>query len=96
MSASTQKLIRGAQLGAVALSVLLSMLVGFMAQASTPDYRGLFLSLLPFAAVNATLIVFVCVSREKARIWIVTVPAILGFASYVEMACRVWFGFRLI
>jgi len=96
MSTSTHRLVRAARFGAVALSVLLSLVVGFMAQASAPDYRGLFLSLLPLAVVDTALIVFVCASREKAKIWMVSIPAILGFASYVELACRVLFGFRLI
>ena len=78
------------------LSVLLSLFVGFMAQASSPDYRRLFLSILPFAVVDAALIVFVCSAKERGKIWLVAVPAFLGFASYLEMACRVLFGFRLL
>ena len=78
------------------LSVLLSLFLGFMAQASSSDYRRLFLSILPFAVVDAALIVFVCTSNEKGKMWLVGIPAVLAFASYFEMACRVWFGFRLL
>jgi hypothetical protein len=74
------------------VSMLLSLFVGFIAQASSPDYRRLFLSILPFAVGDATLIVFVCASKEK----LVAVPAIVGFGSYAEMACRVVFGLRLL
>jgi hypothetical protein len=70
--------------------------MGFMAQASSPDYRRLFLSLLPFAAVDTALIVIAYASKEKRQIWLVSVPALLGFASYFEMACRVLFGIRLL
>jgi hypothetical protein len=78
------------------LSVLLSLFIGFFAQASTPNYRGLFLSILPFALADAALVVFVCSSKEKGKIWLVGIPAVLGFASYFEMACRVWLWFRLL
>jgi hypothetical protein len=82
--------------GAIALSVLLSLFVGFMAQASSPDYRQLFLTILPFAVVDIALIVFVRTAKEKGKILLVAVPAFLGFASYLEMACRVLLGFRIL
>jgi hypothetical protein len=85
-----------ARLGAVMVSMLLSVFVGFVAQVSSPDYRRLFLSILPFAVVDAALIVFVCASKEKGKVWLVAVPGFLGFASYFEMACRVIFGLRLL
>ena len=96
MSSSTTKLIRVGRSAAVVLSALLSLFVGLMAQVSSPDYRRLFLSILPFAVVDAALIVFVCASKKKGKIWLVSVPALLGFASYFEMACRVLLGFRLL
>jgi len=96
MNAFATRLVRAGRFGAVALSTLLSLLVGFMAQASAPDYRQLLLSILPFAVVDIALVVFVCASREKGKIWFVGVPAFIGFASYLEMACRVLFGFRLL
>ena len=96
MSASTFKIVRAGRFGAVAVSVLLSLFIGFIAQASSPDYRRLFLSILPFAVVDLVLIVFVFASKEKGKMWIVAGPAIVGFASYFEMACRVLLGFRLL
>jgi len=56
----------------------------------------LFLSILPFAAVDLALIVFVWTTKERGKKWLVAVSALLGFASYLEMACRVFFGIRLI
>ena len=96
LSSPATKPIQFVRFGAVVLSVLLSLSVGFMAQASSPDYRRLFLSILPLAAVDVALIVFVGTTREKGKIWLVAVPAFLGFASYLEMACRVLFGTRLL
>src|SRR6266853_4179875 len=95
MSRSTAKVLHVARLGAVMVSMLLSLFVGFIARASSPDYRRLFLNILPFAVADAALIVFVCASKEKGKVWLVAVPAVVGFASYAEMACRVMFGLRL-
>ncbi len=78
------------------LSVLLSIFIGFTAQASSPNYQRLFLSILPFAVVNAGLVFFITASKQKGKIWLCAVPAILGFASYAEMACRVILGIRLL
>ena len=96
MSSTTTKPLQFARFGAVVLSVPLSLFVGFLAQVSSPDYGRLFLTILPFAVVDVALIVFVGNKREKGKIWLVAVPAFLGFASYLEMACRVLFGFRLL
>ena len=84
------------RLGAVALSILLSVLVGFMAQAASPDYRRLFLAILPLAVINMGLLAFILVSKQKGKIWLAGVPGVLGFASYIEMACRVFLSFRLL
>jgi hypothetical protein len=78
------------------LSVLLSLFVGFMAQASSLDYRRLLLSILPLAVADVALIVFVWTAKDRGKTWLVAVPAFLGFASYLEMACRVLFGVRLL
>jgi hypothetical protein len=96
MSSSTTKPLQLVRFGAVVLSVLLSVIVGFMAQASSPDYRRLFLTILPLAVVDMVLIVFVWIAKERGKIWLVAVPAFLGFASYLEMACRVLLGVRLL
>jgi hypothetical protein len=67
MSSSTTKPLRFLRFGAVVLSVLFSLFVGFMAQASSPDYRRLFLSILPLAAVNVVLITFVAITKERGK-----------------------------
>jgi hypothetical protein len=85
-----------ARLGALLLSVLLSLFVGFTAQASSPNYQRLFLTVLPFAAIDAALVIFLFVSKDRPKIWTGAVPAALGFAAYAEMACRVFLGFRLL
>jgi TctA family transporter len=96
MSSFTTKPLQLVRLGAVALSVLLSLLVGFMAQASSPDYQRLFLIILPLAVLDIVLIVFVWTGKERGKVLLVAVSAFLGFASCFEMACRVIFGFRLL
>ncbi len=96
MNALTKKSLQFVQLGAVTLSVGLSFMVGFLAQASSPNYERLFLSILPLAAMDLALIVLVCAAKCAKHKWLVAIPAFLGFASYFEMACRVWMGFRLL
>jgi hypothetical protein len=96
MTTTQTACLRLARLAAVFLSVLLSLYVALCAQASSPDYQRLFMSILPFALINAALIAFIFVSRDRRKMWIVGIPALLGFASYAEMACRVLLGFRLL
>jgi hypothetical protein len=96
MSSTTTKPLQFVRFGAVVLSAVLSLFVGFMAQASSPDYRQLFLTILPFAAVDVALMIFVWTTKEKSKRWLVAIPAFLGFASYLEMACRVLLGFRIL
>ena len=80
----------------VVLSVALSLWVGLIAQASSPNYLRLFLSLLPLVALNALLVGLVIASKAGRVSWLVAIPAFLGFASYFEMGCRVVLGFRLV
>jgi hypothetical protein len=96
MSATASKPLRFTQITAAVLSVVLSSFVGFMAQASTPDYRSLFWTVLVFVVVDAGLLAFVFSSKERRIIWLTLVPAFLGFASFLELACRVWLGFRVL
>jgi len=96
MSGSVSIAIRAARLGVVLVSMLLSLAIGLFAQASSPDYRRLLLSLLVLAAVNVVLIFIVCASKQKRQIWFVSVTAAVGFASLAEMALRVFVGIRLL
>ncbi len=96
MTASTAKSSRVLKFTAVILSVALSLFVGFMAQASSLNYQRLFLTILPLAVVDLTLIVFVWAAKGRGKKWVVTVPGFLALASYLEMACRVFFGIRLL
>jgi hypothetical protein len=96
MNSSAAKPLQLARSGGVVLSVLLSLFIGFTAQASSANYQRLFVTILPFAAVDVALVVFLFLSNEKGKIWFTAVPAILGFASYSDMACRVLLGVRLL
>lgn len=80
----------------VVVSIALSLWVGLVAQAPSPDYLRLFLSLLPLAAVDALLVALVIASKAGRVTWLVAIPAFLGFASYFEMACRIVLGFRFV
>jgi fatty acid desaturase len=77
-------------------SVLLSLAVAFLSQASSPNYRQLFFSLLPLAVLNVVSILFVFASKQKRHVWLVGVAAAVGFACLVEMALRVFLGLRLL
>ena len=69
-------------------SILLSLLIGFYSQASSPNYGALFLSILPFALLNAALVRLL--RRQLGReTWIVGLPALVGFSSFIELALRV-------
>lgn len=81
---------------AAVFSVLLSLLIGFLAQASSPDYQRLCWRILPLAAANAGLIAFVWASKERRWRWLVLGTAALGFLSYFELIASVWLGFRLL
>jgi hypothetical protein len=96
MISSATKPTKLLRLGAIVLSVVLSLVVGLMAQASSPDYRRLFLSILPLMGADVALIVFVWTRKDRGRTWLIAVPAFIGFASYIEMAFRVLFGVRLL
>ncbi len=82
---------RGVRFGAVFLSVALSVLVGFYAQASSPDYQKLFLGILVYAVVDLALIILLWGSVSRRIRWVIGLSAGLGFLSYAEMACRVVF-----
>jgi hypothetical protein len=58
-----------ARSGVLVLSVVLSLFVGFTAQASSPNCQRLFLTILPFAATDAALVVFLFVSKDRVKIW---------------------------
>jgi hypothetical protein len=96
MSPSNSKPLTLVRRVVVTLSVALSLWVGFVAQASSPNYLRLFLSLLPMAAVNALLVALVLRSKPGRAVWVVAIIAFLSFASYFEMAYRVLLGFRLL
>jgi hypothetical protein len=76
--------------------MLLSLAVAFFAQASSPNYRRLFFSLLAVALVNVAFILFVCASKQKRHIWLVGVAGAVGFTSLAEMALRVFLGLRVL
>ena len=99
MSDTQSTPIRPTQIVALVASVGLSIFVGFYAQASaisSAAYVRLFWFLLPFAVIDVAAIAFVRASKAGRKIWFVGVPAVVGFASYIEMACRVWFGIHLL
>jgi hypothetical protein len=96
MTSSTQKIFYVARFGAAVVSGLLSLIICFLAQASSPDYRRLLLSILPLVAIDVALIAFVWKTRGRGKIWPVVVLALFALASFLEMASRVLLGFRIL
>jgi hypothetical protein len=80
----------------VTISIALSLWIGFVAQASSPNYLRLFINLLPMALLNALLVALVLRSKPGRVAWLVAILAFVGFASYFEMGCRVLLGFRFL
>jgi len=76
--------------GVLIVAVLLGFYTAFISQASSPDYRRLFWSILPLALVHFTLALgyFFCV-RHWTR-WVSLCVAIVVVAFYGEMTLRVW------
>ena len=96
MSSNASIAVRAARLSVVLVSMLLSLAIALFAQASSPNYHRLFLSLLVLAALNVVLIFVVWASKQKRQIWFVSVTAAVGLTSLAEMALRVFVGIRLL
>jgi hypothetical protein len=90
------RLLRIVRMGGVVLSVLMSVCVGFFAQASTPDYHKLFRTILVLAVVDLALIISLWGLASPWIRWGIGLLAGLGFLSFAEMTCRVVFGFRVL
>jgi hypothetical protein len=81
---------------AVAVFVLLLLFAtgayaGIASQASALDYRLLYMSVVPYAAVHSLLLVaYVAVVRHWSR-WIALAFGAVALCSFGEFTWRVWF-----
>ena len=87
-----------ASLKSLAFGILLfsGSVILFMSHASTPDYRALFWSLLPFAAVHVALAVFFFM---HASVWgkgCLAACCFLALLSFLDLTTRVWLHFGLL
>jgi hypothetical protein len=76
----------------VALSVVFSVAIAVSAEASTPDDTRLFWKTLRLVFADSLLIAFVCSSKNKVRIWLVAVPALIALLFYLDLGLRVYLG----
>lgn len=76
--------------GALVLVFLSGLFTAFVSQASSPDYRHLFWSILPFAVFHFVLAgVYFSRARHWTR-WGALGLAIIALVFFGEMILRVW------
>ncbi len=79
-----------ARAGVLVITVLFGLYTAFFSQASSPDYRRLFWSILPVALVHFTLALGYFFRMRHWTRWISLCVAIVVMAFYGEMTLRVW------
>ena len=79
--------IRGAWL---AFTVLLCIFVAFISQAASPDYRQLFLELIPFTLLQLASVFFYVRTVKSWSKWFVLGSCTLGSLLFVELGFRVF------
>lgn len=78
------------QTGVLIVAVVLGLFTAFISQASSPNYRRLFWSILPYALVQTTLALGYFFRVRHWTRWLCLCVVIVVVAFYGEMACRVW------
>ena len=78
------------QTGVLIVAVLLGFYTAFISQASSPDYRRLFWSILPVALVHFILAFGYFFRMRHWTRWVDLGVAIVVMASFGEMILRVW------
>lgn len=76
--------------GVLIIAMLLGIYTALISQASSPDYRRLFWSILPVALIHFTLAFGYFFRVRHWTRWISLCIAIVVVAFYGEMALRVW------
>jgi|GEM_PF-2691034 len=77
-------------IGLFTVAAITGLMVAFLSQASSPNYRNLFWSLLPFAFIHlATIAVYLRFVRHWTR-WILCVVAGIAVFGTLELAVRVF------
>jgi hypothetical protein len=72
------------------LALLSGFYTAFISQASSPDYRWLFWSILPLAGFHFALVTVYCLQVRHWTRWIALSIAIITLAFLSEMILRVW------
>ena len=68
----------------------------FASHASSPDYRALFWSVLPFAVVHVALTVFFFIHTSVWGKACLVVFSSLALLSFLDLTMRVWLHFGLL
>ena len=77
--------------GLAFLAVVLSgAIVAFYSQASSPDYRTLWWTMLPYAAVHVVAITFYFVRVPYLSRWVAVLVGVVAIQSFAELSLRVW------
>ena len=76
--------------GALTLSILSGVYVAFISQASSPDYRRLFWSIMPVALFHFAVAAFYFVLVRRWTRWVAFSFVVLVLAFFGEMTYRVW------
>ena len=84
--------IAGALTRGIALFAIVGtgLLTAFMSQASSPDYRRLFWSILPFALFHLCLVVGYFIRVRRWHRWLALGIGLLAGLAFAEMTLRVW------
>ncbi len=76
--------------GVLIVAVLLGIYTAFYSQASSPDYRRFFWSLLPVALIHFTLALGYFFRVHHWTRWVSLCVAIIVVVFYGEMTLRAW------
>lgn len=87
-----------ASLKSLAFGILLfsGLVILFMSHASTPDYRALFWSLLPFALVHVALAAFFFMHASAWGKGGLVVCSSLALLSFLDLTMRIWLHFSFL
>lgn len=87
-----------ASLKSLAFGILLfsGLVVLFVSHASSPDYRALFWSVLPFAVVHVALAVRFFLHASAWGKASLAVLSSLALLSFLDLSMRVWLHFGLV
>ena len=70
--------------------VLTGAIVAFYSQAASPDYRGLWWMMLPYAAIHVVALTVYFVRVPYLSRWMAVIVGAVAMQSFAELSLRVW------